>query len=146
MSHDDISKAAWRKASFCNGATACVLVAPLPDGRVGVRDSKDTDGPSLAVPAEDWQHFVEGIAYQLRADVGVLTLARAGNDRWEMCLEGSPEVLAFSDLEIAVFVEGVKDGEFDLTALTVSAGDGWGVDSRSEGATGAVAASGAGFE
>jgi hypothetical protein len=45
--HDDITKASWRKASYCNGATACVEVAPLPDGGVALRDSKDPGGPPL---------------------------------------------------------------------------------------------------
>jgi hypothetical protein len=133
--HDEITRAAWRKASYCNGATACVEVAPLADGRVAVRDSKlDEASPVLNVGAEDWQYFAESIASSRRGDVSVLTLARVGYDRWEMRLEGAPEALEFSDAEIRTFVAGVEDGEFDLSVPALPAGDGSGVDGRSEGA------------
>ncbi|HEY9372557.1 DUF397 domain-containing protein [Streptomyces sp.] len=107
--HDEITRTAWRKAGYCNGATACVEVAPLADGRVAVRDSKlDEASPVLNVGAEDWQYFAESIASSRRGDVSVLTLARVGYDRWEMRLEGAPEALEFSDAEIRTFVAGVK--------------------------------------
>jgi hypothetical protein len=67
--------AAWQKSSFCNGASACVEVAPLADGNVALRDSKEQDGP----------------------------------------------VLVFTPAEWAAFTAGVRQGEFDLTTLQVSA-------------------------
>ncbi|HEY9410983.1 MAG TPA: DUF397 domain-containing protein [Jiangellaceae bacterium] len=132
--HDEITRAAWRKASYCNGATACVEVAPLADGRLAVRDGKQQGGSVLTVEAEDWQYFAESIAFSRRGDVSVLTLDRVGNDRWEMRLEGAPEALEFSDAEIRTFVAGVEDGEFDLSVPALPTGDGSGVDRRSEGA------------
>jgi len=59
--HDNISRAAWRKASYCNGATACVEVAPLADGNVAIRDSKQDDGPVLVFTPEEWAAFVAGV-------------------------------------------------------------------------------------
>lgn len=67
--------AAWQKSSFCNGASSCVEVAPLADGNVALRDTKDQDGP----------------------------------------------ILVFTPAEWAAFTAGVRDGEFDLEALTPSA-------------------------
>jgi len=51
----------WVKSSlsFANGD--CVEVASLPDGRVGVRDSKDTAGPVLRFTAAEWEAFVGGV-------------------------------------------------------------------------------------
>jgi hypothetical protein len=44
-----VSKATWRKSSRSSGnGGACVEVAGLSEG-VGVRDSKDPDGPKLVV-------------------------------------------------------------------------------------------------
>jgi hypothetical protein len=44
-----VSKAVWRKASRSSGnGGACVEVADFARG-VGVRDSKDPDGPKLVV-------------------------------------------------------------------------------------------------
>lgn len=59
--HTDITKAAWRKASFCNGATACVEVAPLADGNVALRDSKEQDGPVLVFTPAEWAAFTAGV-------------------------------------------------------------------------------------
>ena len=59
--HEEITKAAWRKASYCNGATACVEVAPLPDGGVALRDSKQPDGPVLTFTGQEWWAFQRGV-------------------------------------------------------------------------------------
>ena len=49
----------WRKASHsgANGGD-CVEVAAAPDALVGVRDSKDPDGPALTFTASTWREFV----------------------------------------------------------------------------------------
>jgi hypothetical protein len=54
----DFSKALWRKSthSLNNG---CVEVA-FVDGQVGVRDSKDPDGPALVFTASEWEAFIAG--------------------------------------------------------------------------------------
>jgi hypothetical protein len=90
------TKAAWRKSTFCNGADACVEVAPLANGNVALRDGKDPDAaPQVYSPAE-----------------------------WE------------------AFTSGVKAGEFNLAALTVSAGDGSGVDGPGSGLASTLPGSG----
>jgi hypothetical protein len=40
---------AWRKSSHSHSSGECVEVAVFPSGFVGVRDSKDPDGPRLMV-------------------------------------------------------------------------------------------------
>ncbi|MGQ0775977.1 MAG: DUF397 domain-containing protein [Pseudonocardiales bacterium] len=47
----------WRTSSYSGNGGACVQVASAPD-RVLVRDSKDPDGPALAVPTAEWQVFL----------------------------------------------------------------------------------------
>ncbi|MER6944070.1 DUF397 domain-containing protein [Nonomuraea sp. NPDC000554] len=54
-------RAAWQKSSFCNGATACVEVAPLADGNVALRDSKVQDGPVLVFTPSEWAAFTAGV-------------------------------------------------------------------------------------
>ena len=50
----------WRKSSYSgNGGADCVEVADRRD--VVVRDSKDREGPRLAVPAAGWRAFTERI-------------------------------------------------------------------------------------
>ena len=39
----------WRKSSHSNDEGECVEVAALPSGTVGVRDSKNPDGPHLTL-------------------------------------------------------------------------------------------------
>ena len=48
----------WVKStfSFCN--SNCVEVAALPDGGIGVRDSKDPGGPVLRFTAGEWRAFL----------------------------------------------------------------------------------------
>lgn len=55
------SNARWVKSSlsFANGD--CVEVAILPDGRIGVRDSKDTEGPVLRFTSSEWKAFIGGV-------------------------------------------------------------------------------------
>jgi hypothetical protein len=53
---------AWRKASASTTNGNCVELAPLPDGGVAVRDSKDPSGPSLRFTAAEWSAFANGMA------------------------------------------------------------------------------------
>lgn len=53
----DLSEAKWFKSSHSGGQTDCVEVAWLQDGRVGVRDSKNTAGPALVFAPADWDAF-----------------------------------------------------------------------------------------
>jgi Domain of unknown function (DUF397) len=58
---DAHSGSPWIKSSlsFANGD--CVEVANLPDGRIGVRDSKDAGGPVLRFTPSEWQAFIGGV-------------------------------------------------------------------------------------
>jgi hypothetical protein len=49
----------WRKSSYSGGTggTDCVEVAFVAS-EVGVRDSKNTDGPTLVFPTTTWRTFV----------------------------------------------------------------------------------------
>jgi len=57
---DNCADPRWVKSSlsFANGD--CVEVANLPDGRIGVRDSKDATGPVLRFTAAEWKAFIGG--------------------------------------------------------------------------------------
>lgn len=59
----DLSKATWRKSSRSspNGGN-CVEVADLPSG-VGVRDSKDPDGPKLVVSRDEFAMLVAALKH-----------------------------------------------------------------------------------
>lgn len=52
---------AWRRSSFCNGNSACVEVAPLADGNVALKDSKEADGPVLVFTPSEWEAFTAGV-------------------------------------------------------------------------------------
>jgi hypothetical protein len=54
------SSARWVKSSLSFSNGACVEVADLSDGRVGVRHSKDPSGPVLRFTSAEWQAFVGG--------------------------------------------------------------------------------------
>ena len=50
----------WVKSSLSFSNGACVEVAGLPDGRVGVRHSKDPSGPVLRFTPAEWHAFLTG--------------------------------------------------------------------------------------
>jgi len=61
-SHDDLLKGAvWQRSSYSGTSGNCVEVALNLPGLVAIRDSKDPDGPKLAVGVEEWRAFVAGI-------------------------------------------------------------------------------------
>jgi hypothetical protein len=51
---------AWRKAS-ASGNNGCVELAPLADGGIAVRDSKDPAGPVLSFTRHEWVSFLDGL-------------------------------------------------------------------------------------
>ncbi|MEU5906368.1 DUF397 domain-containing protein [Micromonospora sp. NPDC047527] len=54
----ELTDARWHKSSRSNQDANCVEVATNLGEVVGVRDSKDPDGPVLAVDAYSWRLFV----------------------------------------------------------------------------------------
>ncbi|OZV83701.1 DUF397 domain-containing protein [Micromonospora echinospora] len=59
----DLTGARWRKSTRSSGnGGACVEVADNLPGVVGVRDSKDPDGPALAFSPTAWRAFVTRLA------------------------------------------------------------------------------------
>jgi len=51
----------WIKSSLSFSNGNCVEVANLPGGRVGVRHSKDTEGPVLRFTPDEWHAFLGGV-------------------------------------------------------------------------------------
>ncbi|SNY89246.1 protein of unknown function [Nocardia amikacinitolerans] len=56
-----LSDAAWFKSSHSSSDQDCVEVAFLPDGLVGVRDSKDPVGGALAFSRNEWAAFTRAV-------------------------------------------------------------------------------------
>lgn len=52
-----IHQQCWRKSSHSDATGQCVEVAAAPD-QVLVRDSKNPDGPRVAVPAAEWMKLL----------------------------------------------------------------------------------------
>lgn len=61
MNMEDLSGAHWFKSSRSGAGKECVEVAFLPGGGVGVRDSKNPEGPALMFADSDWANFTAGI-------------------------------------------------------------------------------------
>ncbi|MEU6850632.1 DUF397 domain-containing protein [Actinacidiphila alni] len=55
----DLSRAQWRKATASQANGDCVEVADLGTA-VGLRDSKDPQGPVLTFTAAEWDAFLNG--------------------------------------------------------------------------------------
>ena len=51
----------WVKSSLSLANGNCVEVAGMPDGGVGVRNSRDTRGPVLHFTPGEWHAFLGGV-------------------------------------------------------------------------------------
>jgi len=58
----DLSRAQWFKTIHSSAAKDCVEVAFLPSDSVGVRDSKNPDGPALVFGDSAWNAFTTALA------------------------------------------------------------------------------------
>jgi hypothetical protein len=61
----------WRKASFSGNSNACVQFASLPDGQIGVRNSRDPHGPALVFTRDEIGAMLHGAAAEEFADLVV---------------------------------------------------------------------------
>jgi hypothetical protein len=57
----NLSGAQWFKSSRSAEAKACVAVAFLGEGHVGVRDSKNPSGPALIFAPTEWDAFTSAV-------------------------------------------------------------------------------------
>ena len=60
VSNGGCVEAGWRTSSYSAANGGCVQVATAP-ARVLVRDSKDPEGPALAVPTPAWRGFLHTV-------------------------------------------------------------------------------------
>lgn len=51
----------WQKSSYSGNGGNCVEVARIMPGAVGVRDSKDPQGPVLVFTPDEWQAFAASV-------------------------------------------------------------------------------------
>lgn len=50
----------WKISSHCNNGS-CIAVAALPGRRVGIRDTKQEDGPILTLSDAEWSAFIQRV-------------------------------------------------------------------------------------
>jgi hypothetical protein len=55
------SATVWVKSSWCFANGSCVEVGSLPQGEVGVRNSRDREGAVLRFTPEGWHAFISGV-------------------------------------------------------------------------------------
>jgi Domain of unknown function (DUF397) len=61
MNKIGLSRAEWHKSSHSSQDGSCVEIARNLPGIVAIRDSKDPEGPKLAVAPDKWLAFTAGV-------------------------------------------------------------------------------------
>lgn len=64
VSTEDLSALPWRKSSFSGGTAdddACVEVAPMPDGRVAMRNSKRPEAGTVFFTRAEMAAYLAGV-------------------------------------------------------------------------------------
>ena len=56
----EVAALGWRTSSYSTSQANCVQVA-LGAPTIGIRDSKNPDGPVLAIPATHWTTFLRSL-------------------------------------------------------------------------------------
>jgi Domain of unknown function (DUF397) len=51
----------WIKSSLSYANGNCVEVTSLPDGEIGVRNSRHSSGPVLSFTSDEWHAFLGGV-------------------------------------------------------------------------------------
>jgi Domain of unknown function (DUF397) len=51
----------WVKSSLSFSNGNCVEIADLPGGGIGVRNSRDSEGPVLRFTPDEWHAFLGGV-------------------------------------------------------------------------------------
>jgi Domain of unknown function (DUF397) len=60
----EMSTVCWRKSTYSHDTGECVEVAGFPSGAVGVRDSKDPDGPRLTLSRHAFRALLSSVRGQ----------------------------------------------------------------------------------
>lgn len=71
----------WIKSSLSYANGQCVEVADLPSGAIGMRDSKDVDGPILQFASVEWRAFLAGVQTESSINSDKTLMGRASR-RW----------------------------------------------------------------
>ncbi len=61
MATPDIATAEWRTSSFSSNNGSCVELAPLPDGRVAVRNSNHPEDGVVLFTRAEMQAWLSGV-------------------------------------------------------------------------------------
>ncbi|MFF5985567.1 DUF397 domain-containing protein [Prauserella flavalba] len=60
ISSELLTEAAWRKSKYSGAMGNCVEVAPLANGQIAMRNSRDPHGPALVYTRAEIEAFLAG--------------------------------------------------------------------------------------
>ncbi|WP_017601125.1 DUF397 domain-containing protein [Nocardiopsis lucentensis] len=102
----------WTKSSFSSTGATCVQVRTPRAGVIEIGDTKNPTGPTLTVPNDDWEYFLDRVA-RGTTDFGRLSLGFLPDGGFTLTDTGAPNspVLVYTKAEWDAFKLGVEAGE-----------------------------------
>jgi hypothetical protein len=110
----------WRTSTYSSNGTNCVEVNPSASG-ISIRHSKNPTGPVITFTPEQWsQWLTELTSGSTSTSNGAVVVTLLTDGCWQVAAVALDTSLNFTAGEVAAFLLGVRDGEFNFALAPVA--------------------------
>lgn len=104
----------WRTSTHSSNGADCVEVEPAERGNVRMRHSKHPAGPAITFSARQWTLWLTELTSGEISNTNGVVDVSVGPAGWVVTAVETGAVLRFTPSEVAAFLRGARDREFDV--------------------------------